>query len=527
MARRFSFQNTWSLYWRNCDKCGKKALSTYPPEKKIIAYCSECWWADDWDGTEYGMDYDPKKTFFAQLTELKERTPFMMLQNDHVTIKNSEYSSYIGWSRDCYLVFWADYCDNVCYSSILNGLRFSSDCLRGFDSELCYESIGFSGNYRTFFSDECDNCVDVWFSRNCYGCTNCIACVNLRGASYCIFNKKYSKNEYVEEVRKLGLNSWKALRELENRAHAFWLERPYREYNGNSLNTNVSGDYVYESRNAKDMYIVNGAENCRWCQFITVKPAKDCRDYSGWGNNTSLIYESINVGEDSYGVRFSGICWADCLNLDYCYFCISAKNAFGCVNLKRKNYCILNKQYPKEEFFKLREKIIEDMKKNPYTDNIGREFRYGEFFPPEFSPYPYNKSNAMRFLPKTKSQALREGYSWEEEEIHKYDTTIGSADLPDSLEKTDESVLEEVIKCPNCPRGYKIAKLELDLLRKMGLPLPHECPRCREEKRFARLNKPKFFERKCAKCGEKISTAFSPDRPEIVYCEKCYQAEFL
>ena len=43
-------------------------------------------------------------------------------------------------------------------------------------------------------------------------------------------------------------------------------------------------------------------------------------------------------------------------------------------NLKRKQYCILNKEYGKVEYEKLREKIIEDMKINPYLGKLGREF---------------------------------------------------------------------------------------------------------------------------------------------------------
>src|SRR3989338_6709148 len=74
MIRRFSFQNTWNLLWGNWDHCGKKTLSTYAPERKMVVYCSPCWWADFWDGTEYGMDYDPNKTFFKQIEELIDKT---------------------------------------------------------------------------------------------------------------------------------------------------------------------------------------------------------------------------------------------------------------------------------------------------------------------------------------------------------------------------------------------------------------------------------------------------------------------
>jgi CxxC-x17-CxxC domain-containing protein len=338
---------------------------------------------------------------------------------------------------------------------------------------------------------------------------------------------KYGKEEYREKLKELNLESSAKLHELERKAQDFWLTQPYRVYSGNSLNLNVTGEYVYESKNSKEMYICTGAENCKWTQIITFKPAKDCFDYSVWGNNATLIYECANVGENVNNVMFSFYCTPDIVNLQYCFWNTSGKNNFGCVNLKRKSYCILNKEYSKEEFEKLKAKIIEDMKINPYIDKLGRKFFYGEFFPLEFSKFPYNKSNAMRFFPKNKKQALAEGYSWTDMESPTYPVSINSSSLPDTISEVNESILNETIGCSLCFRAYKITQGELGLLHKMNLPIPRECPKCRENKRFSKLNLPKLYERACAKCGKEISTAFAPERPEIVYCEKCYQEEFL
>lgn len=527
MIRRFSFQNTWNMYWRNCDKCGEKTLSIYTPEKKIKTYCQPCWWKDDWDGTEFAMDYDSSRPFLEQVKELIEKTPYSALTSLHTSNKNCSYANALSWSRDCFMIFWADFCDTVYYSTLLNTLKYSSDCIRGYFSELCYESIGFSRCYRTFFSEECDDCVDVWFSRDCYNCTNCIGCVNLRGEKNCIFNMKYTKEDYFQKLKELDLSSWKNLNELRIESQKFWLTKPVRDFHSHSLSVNVSGDYLYESKNSKEMYISNGAEDCKWCQFITVKPAKDCRDYSGWGNNASLIYEGQTVGENANSIYFSAECWPDCLNLQYCYWNVSGKNNFGCVNLKRKQYCILNKEYSKEEFEKLKIKIIEDMKVNPYIDKIGKKFYYGEFFPPEFSLFPYNKSNAMRFFPKNKEEAISLGYEWSDIENPNHATTIDANDLPDTIEDTDNSILNEIIGCRDCGRAYKIVEGELNLLKKMNLPVPHECPKCRENKRFERMNPIKLYKRNCMKCGVDINTPYSKDRPEIVYCAKCYQQEFI
>src|SRR3989344_1805523 len=527
LIRRLSFQNTWNLNWRNCDKCGQKTMSVYAPEQKLTVYCSPCWWADDWDGTEYAIEYAPTRSFWQQMFDLSLKTPRVALLSTYSTLKNCDYSNDIGWSKNCYLVFWADYCDNVYYSSILNGLKWSSDCLRGWDSELCYGSIGFINNYRTFFSDECDDCLDVWFSRNCYGCTNCVGCVNLRGEKYCIFNVKYSKEEYEQKIAELGLASWQNLQKLEKKAHEFWLTKPYREYSGNSLNLNVTGEHVYLSKNSKESYILDYAENCKWCQLITVEGTKDCMDYTGWGNQVELLYECQQVGEGASNCKFASHCFPDALNVEYCLWSTSGKNNFGCINLKRKQYCILNKQYNKEEYEKLKREIIEDMKGNPFIDKNGREWSYGEFFSPVFGKFAYNKSNAMKFFPKTKEEVISLGYSWDDTENPNISYTKKAEDLPQTIEETKDSILKEIIECSDCGRSYKIVEGELDPLRKINLPVPHECPKCRENRRFARMNRPGMYNRNCDKCGAKIYTPYVPRRPEIVYCVKCYQQEFI
>jgi hypothetical protein len=526
MTRRLNSANGWALFYRNCDKCGKRTLSQYNSDQKIKVFCPPCWWADDWDGSEYAMDFDESRPFLEQLNELVQKVPYVALESEYLTLKNCDFSNAMANCKNCTLTIWADYCESVYYSSILNTLKWSADCLRGWESELCYESTGFIGSYRVFYSEDFDDCVDVWFSRNVYGCTNCIGCVNLRGASYQIFNVQYSKEEYAKKLKEFGLDSWQNIQKLEKQSREFWLTKPYREFHGNAFNLNVTGEHVYQSKNSKESYILNYAENCKWCQFVTVATTKDCFDYSGWGNGAELVYESASCGNGVSNIKFSAYCFPDCSNLEYCLWNIAGKNNFGCASLKRKSYSILNKQYSKEDYEKLRIKIIENMKNIPYIDALGRKWSYGEFFGPGFNRFAYNKSNAGKFIPKTKEQALKEGYFWDDSENPNNQATIKSENLPDTIITTNESILEEVAECINCSRGYKILKGELDLLRKMGLPVPHECPKCRENRRFDRMNRPGMYHRNCAKCGDKIYTPYSPEDPRIVYCVKDYQALF-
>jgi hypothetical protein len=527
MIRRLAGANAWSLFWRNCAKCDKRVLSVHSPQQKLTVYCQPCWWADDWDGSEYAMEYDPNKPFLAQLKELTEKTPYSSVETEYLTLKNCEYSNAIAFSKNCTLTIWADYCENVFHSSILNGAKDTADSLRIFyGTELCYECVGIDKSYRIFYSQECDSCTDTWFSRNCYSCTNCVGCVNLRGASYRIFNEQYSKEDYFKKLKELKLDTRSGIEDLKKEAEVFWQKFPYRFYTGNSLNLNVTGEYVYESKNSKEVYNVGGSENCKFSQFLTVHSSKDCYDYSGWGNGAELLYECAGVGNNVSNVKFSSYSFPDVLNTEYSMWVIAGKNNFGCVNLKRKSYSILNKQYTKEEYEKLKAGIIEDMKNNPYIDELGRAWPYGEFFQPGFSKFAYNNSNAMKFFPKTKEEAASLGYTWNDEVEKLPEATIFGTSLPETITEVGDSILNEVISCTTCDRKYKIASLEFDLLRKMGLPLPDRCLKCRESNLFAKLQMPRLYDRECGKCSNPIRTSYAPDRPEIVYCEKCYQAEF-
>lgn len=525
MQRRMAFMNIYSLYKRACDKCGTMGVSMFHKDKPYVVYCSQCWWADNWDGSEYAMEYDPSRPFLAQVKELNDKTPHMALDTLYSSLINTSFTNYSSHLKNSYALFFADYTEQAYYSEFINGLNDSSDCSRVKESELCYGSIGINKCSRTIFSEECDSCVGVLFSKNCSGCTDCFGCMNLRRKSYCIFNKQYTKDEYFEFLKKINTSSFISTQEQLKKARAFWLTLPVRSYYGNSLNVNVSGDYIYESKNTHDAYLTSGAEDSRYVQMLSVPFTRDAYDYTCWGGNAEKIYESLIAGHGSSNIRFSMGSYPDCLNHEYCLYASSCKNALGCINLKRKEYSILNKQYPKEEYEKLREKIINDMNENPYVDNMGRIYKYGEMLPFDFSPFAYNETIANDYIPLTKEQVAKKGLGWFESEKNQYIPTMKATDLPDVF-LGDSSITKEIIEC-ECGRCYRIIDGELDVIKKLSLPLPHTCPECRRKERFSRINPPKLFDRNCAKCNKDIKTSYAPERPEIVYCETCYQQEVV
>jgi predicted small metal-binding protein len=100
--------------------------------------------------------------------------------------------------------------------------------------------------------------------------------------------------------------------------------------------------------------------------------AKDVMDYTYWGKSSELIYECSSIGYQCSQVYFSNECWEQLVRAQYCVNCHGSSDLFGCVGLRKKQYCILNKQYTKEEYEELVPKIIEHMNEMPYTDSLQR-----------------------------------------------------------------------------------------------------------------------------------------------------------
>lgn len=154
--------------------------------------------------------------------------------------------------------------------------------------------------------------------------------------------------------------------------------------------------------------------------------------------------------------------------LEDCSYCI------GCIGLKNKSYCILNKQYSREEWYILATRIFTRMES---------EGVLGDFFPANTNPFYFNDTLASLIDPTfTKAEVEKEGYLWRDEPI-KVDIPEGSAviattDLDrfqgfdsDGNWQIDPEILKKVIRDAegNC---YKIVPMELQFLRKHSLPLP-------------------------------------------------------
>ena len=552
LQRRMVVRNEHFLYKTKCGRTGKTMFSMYPAVAKLNVWDYNEWIKNDWDSEEYGRDYDFSRSFFEQFKELLQTTP---VPSKSVTLPiNSDYCNNSSYMKDSYLSFGGTYGENLLYCLNSAKSKYCVDSAFIVSGEFSYDSFFNQKCARDFYSSYCTECHSIYFCRECVGCSDCFGCFGLKNKSLHIFNEPYSKEEYNRKLEELNLSSRKSIEEIKNKVVKFWIKHPVK-YARNYKNENCLGEYISNSRNVYKGYYVIGGENLKYCHSLYNSPAKDSYDHYRFGLNSELIYECSSCGDQISNIKFSYGCFNNCRNVEYSFYCNRVSNLFGCAGLHDKEYCIFNKQYTKEEYEKLVPKIIEQMSGMSYTDKEGRVFKYGEFFPPEISPYSYNESIAHEYFPLTKLQVELYGMTWSEPEEKFYDPTIKFNQIPDSIKDTPESITAEILECAHhnkncghqCTGAFKVIPQELDFYKRFNIPLPNLCPNCRYYERISQRAPIQLWRRKCqcggvksvngvytnavnhqngeSQCINEFETSYAPDRPEIVYCEQCYQQE--
>ncbi|HLP86846.1 MAG TPA: hypothetical protein VK153_03175 [Candidatus Paceibacterota bacterium] len=523
--RRCLFRNERKLF-RNVDAVtGNTILSLFPPESGFPIYEDSYWASDNWDPFSYGVDFDRSRPFLAQLGELNSKVP--RPRSDAINMVASDYSGNAADLKNCFLIFNATATEDSAYGNAVDYCKNCFDNSHIQNSEKCYESFWLKKCFDTSFSSQCEDCVSVWFSKNCRGCMDCFGCVNLTNKSNYFFNQQLSKEEYKKKIKELDLFKWSNLEKIKEQVKKEWLTFPVRYLQG-IKNYLSEGEYVAYSKNVRNSYLVRGGEDLAYVQYSQVPTLKDSMDVLVGGCNSELIYEGATCGWNSSQIRFGWECWDGGMDFEYSMFCgKKANHVFGSISVNSGEYVILNKKYTKEEFYKLRDEIRKHMDDMPYIDAQGRVYKYGEFFPPEFSPFAYNDTITPEHFPLTKEEIITYGGKWYETSKTEYEKTMKSSDLPDDINDVTDNITKEIISCEKCERAYKIIPSEVQFLKQNNIALPRYCVNCRHSIRISQRNSSKLYHRKCMKegCQNEFETSYAPERPEIVYCEQCYQQE--
>jgi hypothetical protein len=524
----------------------KEIIAAYSPDVPHPIYCRECWYSDKWDARDYGRDYDFNKNFFEQFRELLGKVPRPALIGSNNV--DSPYMNYTADVKNCYYSICSAETENCGYTYRTFRSKECFDCFGVVDSEYCHESSQSSKCFRVSSAENSEGIIESAFIQDSRNLSNCLGCINLKNKQYHYLNRPIEKEEFMLKRKSLG--TYTVFEKTKEEARALSLQYP-RRFAKAVLAVNSSGNELAQTKNCRECFFVRDGENLARAYFCS--NMKDARDFN-FADNSELVYESANI-EKNYHELFSLTSWFS-NNVTYCDLCLSSSHMFGCVGARSKEYCILNKQYAKGEYEKLKNRIITHMSEMPYRDKANTEYRYGEFFPPELSPFAYNETVAQEYFPLTREAAKAQGYRWKEPATRDYKITHEADKLPDDIQDVDDSILGAIISCTHkgtcndrCTTAFKIIPAELQFYKTINLPLPRLCPNCRHYERLRKRNPLKIWSRKCQcagakssngaytntgthahgaeKCPNGFETSYAPERQEIVYCEQCYQSEVV
>lgn len=510
----FAFRNEISLYKRTCDGTGKEIISMHSPNSPWTVYSNEYWWSDHWSAESYGRDYDPDRSFLEQLEELHRVVPQISLFSKNT--ENAEYTNYSSDIRNCYMSFVIYYnSENTHYSHWAYRTKDSISCAAVEDCEGCFYVRHAQHCNTCFYLEDATNCYDCYLSADLTGCKHCILSTGLRNKEYYVRNQQVSAEEFARVKKELfhetTLEEYRAL--MEHR-----ILRGMHQVNC----SDCIGTYL--SNSTKSTYVSgSGLENCsvgigeygKNCRTFIGGTFENCYYVSmcGWGQNISF---SFHVLDSSF--------------VSYSYSCIGSRDLFGCVGLRNKQYCILNKQYTKDEYEQLQGRIICDM--------LDRG-EYGRYLPHSMNPFFYNESTATVPFPKTEAEAHAAGWRWRSQDKRVF---AGPWYTPEEdvqrylILDNKDALLTGIIQCKRTGMPFKIMPQELAFHLKHNIPLPQTSPKVRLEEisaynlRFSQrvlvcMNTKRHDTKQ--PCTTKVHTFSSVSSPQRIFCDECYEHTLL
>src|ERR1044072_9558241 len=93
------------------------------------------------------------------------------------------------------------------------------------------------------------------------------------------------------------------------------------------------------------------------------------------------------------------------------------------------------------------------------------------------------------------------------------------------LQRRDPMSAAESKTCQNCKAEFVIDAADFDFYKKMAVPPPTWCPRCRLIRRYTWRNERTLYKRKCDLCGQDKIMQYPADAPCPVYCRPCYWSD--
>ncbi len=366
----------------------------------------------------------------------------------------------------------------------------SLDCFSCENLKNSFECVSCTNSENIFFSRNSHFCSHSYFLDSCQNCTHCIFCFGLKDAEYQVFNSPVSKEEYERMLQEVALYSPVRLESARERFSNFLLAQPVPAV-FELGSSEASGNYIYFSKNIDPGLLVFNSRDSSLLLGAFEAENLVAGAFTGPGVSDSIF--SMLMGGD---VKKSHMVYASGGVLNACEYCIACENCeylFGCVGLKGKSYCILNRQYEEKEYFRLRNGILEYLKNGGGWGNI-------DIF--RTMILPYNLSLANIFMPLGRIQAHLFGHIWKEETSNVSALRFASAN--------DDFLVCEISGVP-----FQFSDYEREFSSEFKIAIPERSPVQRFKERLESCNFSAPGEHSCPFSSTKINSWYGGSRTVI------------
>jgi len=457
MRRACCHGNYFFLFRGQSALSGKTQLTRYHPLLHSKICTVQEFWNDEIDNTQIGRAYDFRRPFFAQLADVFRDSYLLPLVQ--INCEGSEYVNGAKNVRDSYLCFdilesqdclycFAHYSghDNVC-------------CVLSRGSQYCFECLNIDNCYECQHCTDCVNCANCFGCLDLIGCRDCYGCSGLRNAVFHLYNQPLSKAAYDEFVRSRNLNCFAGRRQEILACREFAAQSGHRPNYLINIESS-SGKYLRDCRGALQCCFSHDLEDCGY--LVNSKNSSNC--WRGMAIDAQFSYHSVPVGSScEIG------CYANTggeANLYSVGLEQDCSHCFGCAALRRRSYCILNRQYSRSEYLDLAPRIVKQME-------LAGE--WGLPLPPALSCHYLEHSLAQIFFaPLAEHEAHRRGYHAPAPPPESPSGLPGRLeDLPDDIERVaDDSPPAACFPSQASGRLFAIQRSEIAFHRRFRIPLP-------------------------------------------------------
>ena len=485
-------------------------VAIYSPDKPFPVYSHESWNSDGWDALSFGIDCDPEASMLEQFRALQQLVP-RKAQN-LISCENCDFNNNLWNGKNAYLSFMSSYLVDCYYDYASWDVKDSIEVWYSKFIQLSHTIIASENLYQCYECERCFNSNNLHFCKRLTGCSDCFGCYGLKHKRFHIFNEPVGETEYRDFLAAAELGSSVARERWRERFGTLLRGLPREASVADDFSEEFTGNYVFRTARSEQCFVATDVEDSSWLfESARIKDSADL-DFS---YTCTLCYDSASA-INCYQSAFLDNC-QECRDCYYLVQCMQCSNCFGCIGLKRKSFCIFNRQYSEQEYRRLMSALVANMR--------GRG-EWGRFFPIGLSDFGYNETEAALNLPLSPQSAAAIGAGWSE-----YLAPIGVAEdavieasaLPDRIEEVDEGVLQRAIRCERTGKLFRIIAKELAFHQTHRIPLPRLHPLERYRALIAHHGGTELREALCSLCGNGCETVFGQEHNNSLACPTCFK----